>query len=120
MGAKAAAVAVLALPMLGSTAYAAPQAGTSASSLAAVQISWGCDSHPTTTRFNTSYTPGNTSVTVYYNNHCAESVRWRVEFFDTKNQVTHLSSCVTTAARVKGSKKFDKSLFDNVVGLDRC
>ncbi|MEU0134279.1 hypothetical protein ABZ172_09620 [Streptomyces sp. NPDC006296] len=116
MGAKATALAVLALPIFGSTAYAAPQADASATPLAAVETSWGCNTNPTVKRFNTSYTPGNNSVTVYYNNHCNHSVNFHVSFFDTKNQVRHSSSCVTVPAGVKSSKKFDKSIFDNVEG----
>ncbi|WP_328673615.1 hypothetical protein OG905_19365 [Streptomyces sp. NBC_00322] len=119
MSAKVTALAVLALPMLGSTAYAAPQAGTSATPLAgAVQTSWGCDNN--SNRFNASYTPGNNSVTVYYNNHCNHSVKWRVEFFDTKNQENHMSECVTVAAGSKSSKKFSKSVFDDVTGVWKC
>ncbi|MCT9094349.1 hypothetical protein N4G70_36780 [Streptomyces sp. ASQP_92] len=122
MGAKATALAVLALPLLGSTAYAAPQAETSAaaSSAAAVHTSWGCDNNPRVNRFNTSYTPGNNTVTVYYNNHCNHSVKYRVEFFDTKNQENHMSACVTAPAGKKSSKKFDKSVFDNVTGVWKC
>ncbi|QNS07799.1 hypothetical protein [Streptomyces xanthii] len=117
-GAKATALAVLALPLLGSTAYAAPQAATSAAAQASgpVYTSWGCHNNPTVNRFNTSYTPGNNTVTVYYNNHCNHSVNFHVDFFDTKNQVKHSSACVTVPAGVKGSKKFDKSIFDNVTG----
>lgn len=122
MGAKATALAVLALPALGSTAYAAPQAEASAAPMAAaaVQTSWGCNTNPTVKRFNTSYTPGNNTVTVYYNNHCNHSVKFRVEFFDTKNQVNHMSDCVTVAAGKKSSKKFNKSVFDNVTGVWKC
>ncbi|MFJ8944193.1 hypothetical protein ACIRG4_13195 [Streptomyces sp. NPDC102395] len=122
MGAKVTALAVLALPMLGSTAYAAPQAGVSAAPLASsiVRTSWGCDNNPTVNRFNTSYEPGNNTVTVYYNNHCNHSVKYRVEFFDTKNQENHMSNCVTVPAGVKSHKKFDKSVFDNVTGVWKC
>ncbi|MEW2045645.1 hypothetical protein [Streptomyces sp. NPDC005476] len=121
-GAKVTALAVLALPMLGSTAYAAPQAGASAAPLASdlVYTSWGCDNNPRVNRFNTSYKPGNNTVTVYYNNHCNHSVKYRVEFFDTKNQENHMSNCVTVAAGVKSHKKFDKSIFDNVTGVWKC
>jgi hypothetical protein len=122
MGAKVTALAVLALPVLGGTAYAAPQTGASATPLASdtVYTSWGCDNRPTVNRFNTSYAPGNNTVTVYYNNHCNHSVRFRVEFFDTKNQENHMSNCVTVAAGVKSHKKFDKSVFDNVTGVWKC
>ncbi|MFD4905169.1 hypothetical protein [Kitasatospora purpeofusca] len=140
MGTKVAALAILALPMLGSTAYAAPQADGSGEVMASVgstayaapqaddsddamasdgmvYTSWGCNTNPSVNRFNTSYKPGNNSVTVYYNNHCNHSVSFHVSYFDTKNRVNHISDCVTIRAGVKSSKKFDKSLFDRVDGV---
>ncbi|MGW1774715.1 hypothetical protein [Streptomyces sp. NPDC002104] len=82
-----------------------------------MRTSWGCNNNPTVNRFNTSYEPGNNTVTVYYNNHCNHAVNFHVDFFDTKNQQNHSSGCVTIPAGANGSKKFDKSVFDDVRGV---
>ncbi|MGW7411778.1 hypothetical protein [Streptomyces sp. NPDC054863] len=107
-GAGVVAVAMLAIPMLASTAQAA-----SVGKAGAAQSSWGCDTNPTKKRFNTSYTPGHISTTVYFNNHCSHSVKWSVTIFNTKDQVRRIVCAGSTPAGASGKKKFSMGLVDN-------
>ncbi|WP_369780121.1 hypothetical protein [Streptomyces sp. R33] len=113
IGGKAAAIAVLAVPMLGSTAYAAPQPGAVA---ATATSSWACTS-PAWETFNTSYSSGLNSVTVYFNNHCSHQVKYHLRILNTKDRVTRISPCVTAYPNTKSYHKFSKGLIDDVVGI---
>lgn len=113
IGARAAAIAALAVPMLGSAAYAAPQPGTAAATATA---SWACTS-PAWESFNASYSPGLTSVKVYFNNHCSHQVKYHLRILNTKDQVTRISSCVTTYPNTKSYNTFNLGLVDKVVGV---
>ncbi|MBW5486558.1 hypothetical protein [Streptomyces bambusae] len=110
IGAKATAIAVLAVSMLGSTAYAAPQAA------AATTKSWACSS-PSWETFNTSYSNGLRSTKVYFNNHCSHQVKYHVRILNTKDQVTRISPCVTAYPNTKSYHTFSKGLIDDVVAV---
>ncbi|MEU7077024.1 MULTISPECIES: hypothetical protein [Streptomyces] len=112
-GAGVVAVAMLAIPMLAGTAQASPTGGVGATA----ETSWGCNTNPTTKRFNTSYSPGTLSTTVYFNNHCSHSVTWSVRIFNTKDQVRRTVCAGTTQAGVSGSKKFSMGVVDNFEGV---
>ncbi|MFD5034924.1 hypothetical protein ACFWM0_31575 [Streptomyces sp. NPDC058405] len=122
-GAGVAAVTMLAISMLASTAQAAPtstsQSGESVGIAPAEQTSWGCNTNPTTKRFNTSYTPGTISTTVYFNNHCSHGVQWSVTIFNTKDQVRRTVCAGSTPAGASGSKKFSMGLVDNFEGVNK-
>lgn len=114
-----AAMAMLAVPMFASTAQAAPASPSQSAEAAAVKTSWGCNTGPTSKRFNTSYNPGTLSTTVYFNNHCSHGVTWSVTIFNTKDQVRRIVCAGSTRAGTSGSKKFSMGVIDVFEGVNK-
>ena len=91
-----AALADTAQPKL--TAGSASNATGDVSPAAVHRGSFTCSS-PKGQNLNISWSPGTTSVTVYYNNHCSQSRHLKV------NLAARTDVCFTVSAKTKSSKK---------------
>ncbi|GIH21705.1 hypothetical protein Aph01nite_00150 [Acrocarpospora phusangensis] len=76
---------------------------------------------PKGSKFNISWSPGTSSTTFYFNNHCRETHRIKVWATDS---ASHLTKCVNVAVKpgVKGKKRLWGVIKGNIdmVTFGRC
>ncbi|MEV1174494.1 hypothetical protein [Nonomuraea sp. NPDC049784] len=99
-------------------------AATASSARAAVERDSVSCSKPKGKWANYSWGEGNTSVTIYFNNHCSHKVSVRITFV-RKGSVGDKASkyrCMTVNANTKGKKKFYAAVYKpySVTRVARC
>jgi hypothetical protein len=93
-------------------AIAAAKGSTASVSAGVERDSVSC-SKPRGKRANYSWGEGNTTVTIYFNNHCSHKVSVRITFV-RKGSVGDKASkyrCMTVNAKTKGKKKFYAAVY---------
>ncbi|TDD11769.1 hypothetical protein E1292_04460 [Nonomuraea deserti] len=109
--------AALALLSAPATAATAGTAGTvtTATAVAAQRDSTACIK-PSGKKTNYSWTNGNSSTTVYFNNHCSHRVYAKLHF---KGPAGTRTECLATNGGTKGKKKFRKGLAENLTNISK-
>ncbi|GLW10366.1 hypothetical protein Misp01_54940 [Microtetraspora sp. NBRC 13810] len=105
-------------------AKAAPAKAATASARAAVERDSVKCSKPGGKWANYSWGEGNTTVTIYFNNHCSHKVSTKIAF-ERKGSVGDKVTkyrCMTVNARTKGKKKFYAAAYKpySVIRVARC
>ncbi|WP_433441070.1 hypothetical protein [Nonomuraea sp. CA-141351] len=118
-----AATAMLLTPSTAASAQTT-SAATASSARAAVERDSVSCSKPKGKRANYSWGEGNTSVTIYFNNHCSHKVSVKITFV-RKGSVGDKASkyrCMTVNANTKGKKKFYAAVYKpySVTRVARC
>ncbi|TMR25644.1 hypothetical protein ETD86_00515 [Nonomuraea turkmeniaca] len=119
---SAAAAAMLLTPATAASAQAGAQ--TSATTAATVERDSVRCSKPSSKWANYSWGEGNTSVTIYFNNHCSHKVSVKITFV-RKGSVGDKAAkyrCMTVNANTKGKKKFYAAVYKPyaVTRVARC
>ncbi|MFG1968947.1 hypothetical protein ACGFJC_06455 [Nonomuraea fuscirosea] len=71
---------------------------------------------PSGKKTNYSWSDGNSSTTVYFNNHCSHRVYAQLHF---KGPAGTRKECLATNGGTKGKKKFHKGLAENLTNITR-
>ncbi|WP_165977686.1 hypothetical protein [Nonomuraea diastatica] len=71
---------------------------------------------PSGRKTNYSWSNGNSSTTVYFNNHCSHRVYAKLHF---KGPAGTRTECLATNGGTKGKKKFRKGLAENLTNISR-
>ncbi|MEO3803031.1 hypothetical protein [Nonomuraea sp. B1E8] len=105
-----AALALLSAPATAGTVTTVPAAAQ-----AAERDSTACIK-PRGKKTNYSWTNGNSSTTVYFNNHCSHRVYAELHF---KGPAGTRTECLATNGGTKGKKKFRKGLAEDLTDISR-
>ncbi|GAA1675056.1 hypothetical protein GCM10009733_085090 [Nonomuraea maheshkhaliensis] len=111
-----AAVALLSAPAASATASTTTATGTSTSLAQAVERDSVRCIKPSGKKTNYSWSDGNSSTTVYFNNHCSHRVYAQLHF---KGPAGTRKECLATNGGTKGRKKFHKGLAENLTNITR-
>ncbi|MEV5890167.1 hypothetical protein [Nonomuraea fuscirosea] len=71
---------------------------------------------PSGKKTNYSWSDGNSSTTVYFNNHCSHRVYAQLHF---KGPAGTRKECLATNGGTKGKKKFSKGLAENLTNITK-
>ncbi|MEV0389400.1 hypothetical protein [Nonomuraea sp. NPDC050643] len=109
--------------MLTPATAASAQAQTGAATTAVERDSVRC-SKPSGKWANFSWGEGNTSATIYFNNHCSHRLSVKITFVrkGSVGDKASKSRCMTVNAKTKGKKKFYAAVYkpSSVTRVARC
>ncbi|MEU8395327.1 hypothetical protein AB0C28_09060 [Nonomuraea sp. NPDC048892] len=111
-----AAVALLSAPATSATASTSTTTGTTTRLAQAVERDSVRCIKPSGKKANYSWSDGNSSTTVYFNNHCSHRVYAQLHF---KGPAGTRKECLATNGGTKGKKKFHKGLAENLTNITR-
>lgn len=111
-----AAVALLTAPATSATASTSTTTGTTTRLAQAVERDSVRCIKPSGKKTNYSWSDGNSSTTVYFNNHCSHRVYAQLHF---KGPAGTRKECLATNGGTKGKKKFHKGLAENLTNITR-
>ncbi len=111
-----AAVALLSAPATSATASTSTTTGTTTRLARAVERDSVRCIKPSGKKTNYSWSDGNSSTTVYFNNHCSHRVYAQLHF---KGPAGTRKECLATNGGTKGKKKFHKGLAENLTNITR-
>ncbi|MEU8357073.1 hypothetical protein AB0C27_13755 [Nonomuraea sp. NPDC048882] len=111
-----AAVALLSAPATSATASTSTTTGTTTRLARAVERDSVRCIKPSGKKTNYSWSDGNSSTTIYFNNHCSHRVYAQLHF---KGPAGTRKECLATNGGTKGKKKFHKGLAENLTNITR-